>query len=56
MTVSFKDALKFAGITIIACCAVLVCNMFLNYDIDLRAIECAVGRRRAHAVRCVASE
>ncbi|MDE7163719.1 MAG: ABC transporter permease [Clostridia bacterium] len=42
MTVSFKDALKFAGITIIACCAVLVCNMFLNYDIDLRAIDGAV--------------
>lgn len=43
MTVSFKDALKFVGITIIACCAVLVCNMFLNYDMDLRAIESAVG-------------
>lgn len=38
MTVSLKDALKFIGIIIIACCAVLVCNMFLNYDIDLRSI------------------
>lgn len=38
MTVSVKDALKFIGIIIIACCAVLVCNMFLNYDIDLRSI------------------
>ena len=38
MTVSFKDALKFVGIIITVCCAVLVCNMFLNYDIDLNAI------------------
>lgn len=42
MTVSFKDALKFIGIIITVCCAVLVCNMFLNYDIDLRAVEGAV--------------
>lgn len=39
MAVSLKDAVKFIGIIIIACCAALVCNMFLNYDIDLRAIE-----------------
>ena len=39
MTVSIKDAAKFIGITIVACCAALVCNMFLNYDIDLRAIS-----------------
>lgn len=43
MTVSFKDALKFIGIIITVCCAVLVCNMFLNYDIDLRAVESAVS-------------
>ena len=44
MTVSFKDAAKFIGITIIAFCAVLVCSMFLNYDIDLRAIGDTVGQ------------
>lgn len=43
MTVSFKDAAKFFGIVIIAFCAVLVCNMFLNYDIDLRAVGSLVA-------------
>ncbi len=38
MTISIKDSLKFVGIIVSACCAVLVCNMFLNYDIDLRMI------------------
>ncbi|MGN0824528.1 MAG: FtsX-like permease family protein [Candidatus Coproplasma sp.] len=39
MTVSLKDSLKFFGIIAAMCCAAIVCNMFLNYDIDLRAIE-----------------
>lgn len=38
MTVSFKDALKFIGIIITVCCAVFVCNLFLNYGIDLNAV------------------
>ncbi len=38
MTVSFKDALKFIGIIITVCCAVFVCNLFLNYNIDLNAV------------------
>lgn len=42
MTVSFKDSFKFVGIIITVFCAVLVCNLFLNYDIDLRAIGSAV--------------
>ncbi|MGN1104828.1 MAG: FtsX-like permease family protein [Candidatus Coproplasma sp.] len=39
MAVSLKDSLKFFGIIAAMCCAAIVCNMFLNYDIDLRAIE-----------------
>ncbi|MGN1060263.1 MAG: FtsX-like permease family protein [Candidatus Coproplasma sp.] len=39
MTVSLKDSMKFFGIIAAMCCAAIVCNMFLNYDIDLRAIE-----------------
>lgn len=39
MTVNLKDSLKFFGIIAAMCCAAIVCNMFLNYDIDLRAIE-----------------
>lgn len=38
MTVSFKDALKFVGIIITVCCAVFVCNLFLNYSIDFNAV------------------
>lgn len=42
MTISVKDCLKFVGIIVCACCAVFVCNMFLNYDIDLRGIADAI--------------
>ena len=42
MVVSFKDGVKFFGIAVISFCAVLVCNMFLNYDIDLRAVGATV--------------
>lgn len=39
MIVSIKDSLKLFGISIMACCAVTVCNLFLNYYIDLTAIK-----------------
>lgn len=39
MIVGFKDAAKLIGISIIACCAVLVCTMFLNFNIDISAIR-----------------
>ncbi len=42
MTISLKDSLKFFGITVTICCACFVCNMFLNYDVDLRAIADSV--------------
>lgn len=38
MIVSIKDSVKLFGITIMACCAVTVCNMFLNYYMDLKAV------------------
>lgn len=34
-----KDTAKLFGITIIACCAVFVCTLFLSYNIDLAAIK-----------------
>ena len=46
MTVSFKDAFKFAGIIITVCCAVLVCNLFLNYNIDLNAVAGEVAEHQ----------
>lgn len=39
MVIGVKDAIKLIGISIIACCAVFVCTLFLNYNIDLVFIE-----------------
>ena len=39
MPIGLKDAAKLFGITIIACCAVFVCTLFLSYNIDLSAIK-----------------
>ena len=39
MIIGLKDTLKLFGISIIACCAVFVCTLFLNYNIDLVSIE-----------------
>ncbi len=37
--ITLKDIFKFVGIIIISACAVFVCALFLNYNIDLRGIE-----------------
>ena len=39
MVVGFKDAFKLIGISIVACCAVFVCTLFLNYNLDLVAMK-----------------
>lgn len=39
MIVGIKDVAKLIGISIVACCAVFVCTLFLNYNIDLLSIE-----------------
>lgn len=39
MVIGLKDTVKLFGITIIACCAVFVCTLFLSYNIDLAAIK-----------------
>ena len=39
MVVGINDAVKLIGISIIACCAVFVCTLFLNYNIDIVAME-----------------
>lgn len=35
MIVSFKDCLKFIGVSVVCFCAVFVCTFFLNYYIDV---------------------
>lgn len=39
MVVGIKDVFKMIGIFIISCCAVVVCTMFLNYQLDLVTIK-----------------
>ena len=39
MIISLKDIFKMIGILIVSFCAVLVCTLFLNYYIDITAIE-----------------
>ena len=38
MVVSIKDSVKLFAISIMTCCAVAVCNLFLNYYLDLSAM------------------
>ena len=39
MVVSAKDGLKLVGISVVSFCAVFVCTFFINYYIDVHAIE-----------------
>ncbi len=39
MLIGIKNASKLVGISIISCCAVLVCTMFLNFYFDVQRIE-----------------
>lgn len=37
--IRFKDAFKLIGISVVSGCAVLVCTMFLNFYLDVQAIQ-----------------
>lgn len=50
MIVGLKDTIKLFGISIIACCAVFVCTLFLNYNIDLIAIESEITTEAGIAI------
>ena len=50
MIVSIKDALKFVGISIVACCGVFVCTLFLNYNIDLPKVKDAINTQAGIAM------
>lgn len=39
MVVGIKDSVKLVGIVIIAFCAVFVCTLFLNYNLDIKSIK-----------------
>lgn len=46
MVIGKKDLFKMIGIIIISFCAVYVCTLFLNYDIDLREIESLINKEK----------
>jgi putative ABC transport system permease protein len=39
MIIRLKDAAKLIGVSVIACCAVFVCTLFLNFNIDIVRIK-----------------
>ena len=39
MVVGIKDTAKLAAISVVVCCAVLVCTLFLNYNIDIAGMK-----------------
>ena len=39
MVIGIKDTLKLAGMSVIVCCAVFVCTLLLNYNIDIDSIK-----------------
>lgn len=39
MIISIKDSVKLIGIMIIAGCAVFVCTLFLNFNMDIVGIR-----------------
>lgn len=39
MVIGCKDIFKMAGIFIVSCCAVFVCTLFLNYNMDIVSIK-----------------
>lgn len=47
VVVGIKDAAKLIGISIISCCAVLVCTMFLNFHADIVGIKGDITSERA---------
>lgn len=49
MVVSIKDSVKLFGISIMACCAVFICNMFLNYYLDLTGVADLINNSRAQS-------
>lgn len=50
MIVGIKDSLKLIGISVIACCAIFVCTLFLNYNLDIAGIKNEIQTEPAAAM------
>lgn len=49
MIIRLKDAAKLIGISIISCCAVFVCTLFMNYNTDIVGIKASITSEGAMA-------
>ena len=47
MVIGLKDTAKLFAISVITCCAVFVCTLFLNYNIDIAGIENEITSEQA---------
>lgn len=47
MVISLKNVIKLVGISIVACCAVIVCILFLNFYMDAKQIEHLINSEEA---------
>ena len=50
MIVSIKDSVKLFGVSVMTCCAVTVCSLFLNYYLDLKEIAGLIDNPRSQAM------
>ena len=50
MIIKLKDTFKLFGITIITCCAVFICTLFLSYNIDIVTIKDKITTETAMAI------
>lgn len=50
MLIGFRDSFKCIAISIVACCAVFVCALFLNYELDVAGIQGQMSTEAAKAL------
>lgn len=50
MVIGIKETAKLIGISIVSCCAVLICTMFLNYYFDVLEIEGSIASEQGVAM------
>ena len=50
MVIGIKDAVKLIGISVIACCSVFVCTLFLNYNMDVVSVRDQIATEAGRAM------
>lgn len=49
MIIQLKDVVKLIGIIIISCCAIFVCTLFLNFNIDIVGVKASITSEQVMA-------